>query len=312
MKAELDLTVAVITCDRPESAADLVRRLLDQARPSDRIIVVDDARPSQRRFDGVDGAYVVTTGGIGAAGARNAVPLEPPGGWTLFLDDDVIAPPDLLHRIRRRVESTECDVITGNVLSAAVCGEVGLLFDERYPLSRGAAVTRFDGATGTRWSPNDVWRVGVGACMAWRNAALATIRGFPEALGQGRPFGGAEDCAAFRAALLSGCTIVYDGELEVRHYSPRTRGELVAKMRGYGLAEGAFAAHVWRTERRAGMTLHLLSDVAWTPRQVAVELYRRLRGRTYLPLRALAAFPLWAARGFLGYQRLSAIAGRQP
>jgi O-antigen biosynthesis protein len=312
MKAEFALTVAVITCDRPESAADLVRRLLDQAQPSDRIIVVDDARPSQRRFDGVDGASLVSSGGIGAAGARNAVPLKDSGGWTLFLDDDVVAPPDLLNRMRHRIESAECDVITGNILSAAVCGEVGLLFDERYPLSRGESVTRFVGTTGTRWSPNDVWRVGVGACMAWRNAALTAIGGFPEVLGQGRPYGGAEDLAAFRSALLSGYTILYDGELKVRHYAPRTRGELVMKMRGYGLAEGAFAAHVWGVEQRAGMTLHLLSDIAATPRQLVIEIYRRMRGRTYLPLRALAAFPLWAAWGFLGYRRLAAPADGHP
>jgi hypothetical protein len=223
--------------------------------------------------------------------------------WLLFLDDDVSILPDLLAALRARIAESTFDVITMNVRSASSTGPVGALRDDRYPLSRGDSVTLFPGHTGTKWSPEDVWRVGVGAAMAWRLQVLQEIGGFACPLGQGRRYGGAEDLYAFRQALLSGRTIRYDGELVVGHLTPASPVELRRTMRGYALAEGAFAAHVWRTERRLRMAGHLLADVAATPKWWVEELSRAVRGMPHLPLAAIGLFPWRALRGFLGYLR---------
>jgi GT2 family glycosyltransferase len=302
------LTVGIITCCRPIACVNLLSQVMSQGTLSDRVIVVDDAPPESVLFSyHLAGVQVLRTLGQGAAAARNAVLAACKTEWILFIDDDVSLLDDVLPAIRARIQHPDFDVLTANVLSGNC--EIGRLYDERFPLSRGPGVAVYFGTTGTCWSPNDVWRVGVGACMAWRVESLRRIGGFAVPLGQGRRFGGAEDLEAFRRALRKGLVIRYDGTLVVRHESPRTLGELHAKMRDYALALGAFAAHVWIHERQLGMALHVLRDVLDCPTRTIVESVRKFSGRAHLPIRGVAGFPFLAAKAFVGYLKMW---GRSP
>ena len=306
------LTVAVITCQRPGLSVELVGNLASQLGSCDELLVVDDAPAAGVHFPATEisavdreKVRVLLTCGSGAAQARNKALTEAKNDWILFVDDDVVAPRDFICSVRKILSSDECDIVTGNVVSHPAAGEVGRLFDERYPLSRGQVSRTFHGSTGTFWSPNDVWRVGVGACMAWRTPQLRRLHGFVGTLGQGRRFGGAEDLDAFRRALCAGLTIRYESTLTVQHYPPATRAELESKMVGYTLALGAFAAQVWLSEHRLGMAAHVLNDILSTPKRLAVEMIRKITGRSYLPLRPILMFPFHAAYAFIGYARQS-------
>ncbi|MGH3449492.1 MAG: glycosyltransferase family 2 protein [Haloechinothrix sp.] len=301
-RAGIPLSVVVITCDRPEWCRAMLDSLRGQVSGRDEVLLIDDGRePVAAQPMGV--SHLIRSAGYGAAAARNAGLRLAGNEWILFLDDDVVIPHNFLAEVRRRLRSDELDVLTANVLCHESCGATGDLFDERYSLSRGPGVSTYHGGTGTPSSPNDIWRVGVGAVMAWRTTVLRRIGGFPEDLGQGRRYGGAEDLAAFRAALNAGAIIRYDGSLLVRHRSPTTMAEFVAKMRGYALADGALASHVWLTERDSGMIRHLVRDITRAPLTFLAESCRALVGRTHLPLAPIAAFPWWASRGLLGYRK---------
>ena len=295
--------MAVASCGRLESLASLLESVSPSLHGDDRLIVVDDTSDGSLLLGPGPPAMLMRSRGVGAGGARNLALAAVEREWIVFVDDDVLPPPGFLDGVRARVATGTFDVLTANVLSDSDSGAVGELFDARYPLSRGASLATYRGTTGTAWSPNDIWRVGVGACMVWRTSTLRAIGGFPPTLGQGRSNGGAEDMAAFRLALQHGATICYDGRLVVWHRSPRTRAELAAKMRAYARAEGAFAAYVWRSERRLGMMAHLMVDIVGTLRRVADELVQRRAGRVHLPITPVAAFPLDALCGFVGYLR---------
>jgi GT2 family glycosyltransferase len=304
------LSVAITTCQRPVVSARLARSIASQLTPADELLIVDDARPDGVLFDPVrvglaeyNQVQTIRTYASGVAVARNHALAEASRDWIVFLDDDTVPPPTFLSMVRGYVSAGECDVLTANVVSHPDCGDVGRLFDERYPLSRGPVSRAFRGSTGTAWSPNDVWRVGVGACMSWRTRELRRLGGFVGDLGQGRRFGGSEDLDAFRRALLAGLTIRYEAGLVVQHHAPTSRAELAAKMEGYTLALGALAAEVWLSEGSLGMAAHVLRDALAAPGRAAAELARRAAGLTYLPVMPSLLFPVQAAYAFAGYIR---------
>jgi GT2 family glycosyltransferase len=92
------VSVIVTTRDRPEA----LRRCLDAlarqepGTPPFEVIVVNDARKPLR--DQPAGARVIDTGGVGTGAARNAGATAARGDILLFLDDDLLAEPDLVAR----------------------------------------------------------------------------------------------------------------------------------------------------------------------------------------------------------------------
>jgi GT2 family glycosyltransferase len=308
--AATGLSVVITTCQRPVVSARLARAIASQLSPADELLIVDDARRdgvpfrvAEAGLTECDQVKAIRTYGSGVAVARNRALAEAGRDWIVFLDDDTVPAPSFLSMVRGYVSEPGCDVLTGNVLSHPDSGDTGRLFDERYSLSRGPVSHTFRGRTGTVWSPNDVWRVGVGACMTWRTAELRKLGGFCSELGQGRRFGGSEDLEAFRRALLAGLTIRYEAGLVVQHYAPASRAELAAKMKGYTFALGALAAEVWLSEGRPGMAAHVLRDALVSPWRAAQELARRAVGLTYLPVLPSLLFPVQAAYAFTGYIR---------
>lgn len=85
----------------------------DQNRKADEVIVVDDGSQDGSadiaRDFGVD--QLVRTGGIGAAGARNAGAEAASGDWLVFLDADDIWYPDRLARTADAVAESSDDAV---------------------------------------------------------------------------------------------------------------------------------------------------------------------------------------------------------
>lgn len=295
-----DLTVVIPTCDRPEWAKALVAVVAD-VRISDDIIVIDDGAGSADWEHDVAGARISFTHGQGVAVARNKGLELARSTYVLFIDDDVVPSRQTLLMLAKIADMGEHDVVTVNVVGHNGLCAISALIDQRYPLSRGPEVRVFPGSTGAWWSPNDVWRVGVGACMLWRTELLRSLKGFEPRLGQGRQFGGSEDLYAFRRALMANAQIVYRGDLTVEHRHPSSWSTLREKMRKYAEAEGALAAHVLLEEKRLGMTLHVLSDTLFSIPAALEEAYRCVRGKAHLPFLDVLLFGVRAGRGFYGY-----------
>jgi glycosyltransferase involved in cell wall biosynthesis len=91
------VSVIVTTHYRPTALArclDSLRRQVD-GTPSFEVIVANDA---QVPLGAIDGVRVVETGGVGTGAARNVAAADARGQVLLFLDDDLVAEPDLVRR----------------------------------------------------------------------------------------------------------------------------------------------------------------------------------------------------------------------
>jgi glycosyltransferase involved in cell wall biosynthesis len=96
------ISVIVPTVGRVDMLARCLGALAAQTLPADafEVIVVDDARTAQTAVGAPAGMQVRVhrTGGTGAAVARNQGAAQARGELALFIDDDLIAAPDLLER----------------------------------------------------------------------------------------------------------------------------------------------------------------------------------------------------------------------
>jgi glycosyltransferase involved in cell wall biosynthesis len=107
------LSVVIPTCNKQDLLQRTLTALLAQDLPTTtwEIVVVDDGSVDEtphllRRFEVKHGERlkVVATGhNIGRAAARNRGVREARGKWIVFLDDDILAPPDLLAAHWRRL-----------------------------------------------------------------------------------------------------------------------------------------------------------------------------------------------------------------
>lgn len=110
------LTVIVPTHERPEALARCLRALSAQDYPAERfeVLVVDDSsEPTAIAPELAQGLRLCIhrSGGVGAAAARNAGAAVASAPLLLFLDDDVVAAPDLVRLHAERQERDGGDAV---------------------------------------------------------------------------------------------------------------------------------------------------------------------------------------------------------
>jgi GT2 family glycosyltransferase len=131
-------------------------------------------------------------------------------------------------------------------------------------------------------------RLGVGASLAVRTAALRAIGGFDVVLGAGTRCMGGEDQLLLVELLLSGRRITFDPAAFVWHTHRATVDELTTQMYSYGLGYTAMLAAAARHGHRAGLLAYLLQAVYLLPR----KLLRRRTGQAASVPRELARVEL--------------------
>jgi glycosyltransferase involved in cell wall biosynthesis len=98
------LSVVIPTHRRPEAIGRCLDRLARQTAPAEafEVLVIDDAAPAVLRVAEVRrpglNVRLIATGGRGASAARNLGAQEATGPLVLFLDDDMVADPQLIER----------------------------------------------------------------------------------------------------------------------------------------------------------------------------------------------------------------------
>lgn len=216
MTESMSVGVVVPTHNRKTLLMQTLDSLSVQTRPPERIIVVADgcSDGTEEGINGLAGITVLTTPGVGAAGARNA-------GWrsldtdvVAFLDDDCCAEKRWLAELTKAFEKPDTGLVQGRTLPA---GDVG-------PYDRTVHVTR---ETGLYESCN----------IAYRRAALDEVGGMREDFGRGfaqrrgHPSGGGgsgfgEDTDLAWRVLRRGWRSEFVDDAVVRHAvfrgSPRT------------------------------------------------------------------------------------------
>jgi histidinol-phosphate phosphatase family protein len=156
-------SVVIPTLGRPSLQA-LLKTLAAQRFQPREVVVVDDRGGRQDRLDVdlVPGARVLDGGGRGPAHARNVGWRAVDCDWVVFVDDDVLLPPDWSVRLVDDLER----------LTPGVAGSQARL---RVPLPAGRRPTDWERSTagleGASW---------ITAEMAYRRTVLAEVEGFDE------------------------------------------------------------------------------------------------------------------------------------
>jgi glycosyltransferase involved in cell wall biosynthesis len=211
-------------CDLPRT----IDALLAQERASLEVIVVDDGSTDSttevvrsRRSD-LRLRLLETAGGVGAATARNLGIDHAYGEVVVFVDADVVVPPDFLARLE--------ELYAGG----ADCVSV----ESRVP-SRRTAISRFQQATHVD-SYGGLKNVGYSQAFSCRRERALSTR-FPD----GMPGCGGEDGAFFERLIAAGCRHELAPHVVVDHYVPDQLRAFVRQWIGRGVS----SAYVDRTLR---------------------------------------------------------------
>ncbi|MEV7232375.1 glycosyltransferase family 2 protein [Polymorphospora sp. NPDC051019] len=250
------VTAVVCTRDRPDALRRCLASLVTQDYPRATVLVVDNAptggatRDVVAEFTGV--RYVVEPA-PGLSRARNRALSEVDTELVAWIDDDEVADRYWLTEVARAfLELPAAAGLSGLV----VPGEIETPAQDWYEAFGGHSKGR--GFVPDVFVPGEMAQsplyplppFGVGANMAFRREALVAVGGFDPALGAGTPAEGGEDTMVLTRLLLAGRTLVYHPAALVRHYHRREYPQLVAQMRGYGVALTAFyTALVWHRPR---------------------------------------------------------------
>lgn len=277
------VSVVIATRDRPEMANAAAASVLRALRPQDELIVVDSGsrRPPAPQPD--DRARVIRLELPGTSRARNAGWRAARNELIAFTDDDCEVSAGWTASIERAFADPSLGFVTGRLVgdreaaigTATVVGE-----DPR----------RFAGV-------QDPSRLGSGASMALRRAALEQVGGFDEALGPGTDLRAAEDHDLLWRVLDAGWAGAFDPAIVVTHRLWRGRREAVTREFAYGVGAGALAV---KLKRRTGSGGSRLRKGLWDE-GVAGAARRLVRG-----YESGAAAALFKAAGVaVGYARAS-------
>lgn len=230
----MDLSVCVVTYERPSHVSRLLDSLADQDTPADEVVLVDDSdddrteRVAESARDplaagGCDLVHVRREDGSGMTDARNAAIETAAGDVLAFLDDDVECPPDWIGTLRRLwADHPEAGAIGGPALIVDDDGEYAeelIRSDENYNWINEYGEQR---SKEYRWLPSRIVETDQlgGANMSFRRETLTELGGF-NAIYRGSEM--YEDTDIMARLRRRDRTVLYCPELAVRHYeTPKT------------------------------------------------------------------------------------------
>jgi GT2 family glycosyltransferase len=233
------MTLAVCTRDRPDDLRRCLQGLLGLPDDGQELLVIDNAPSddaSRQVVANFDRVRYVREGQPGLNAARNRALREARCDVVAFADDDTTPDREWLRSLRRNFDDPLVLGVTGLTMPAVLETPAQEWFQWHSPFARGFKRRVFEAST---HHPMLVGRVGAGANMALRRAALDVVGPFDEALDVGTPSQSGGDAEFFSRALARGYRIVYEPAALNWHYHRRTWNELRRKLFGYGVGVSA-------------------------------------------------------------------------
>jgi O-antigen biosynthesis protein len=252
------VSVVVCTRDRADRLKNCLAGISRQEYPLFEVVVVDNAPTDQAVKTLVEfqpsgpGFRYVMEPRPGLSWARNAGVAAAVGDIIAFLDDD--DEPDiqwLAGLAGGFARAPDIGCVSGMVLPARLDTHAQELFEQLGGHCKGRGFTP---AIFSRSGPqNPLYPLppfGVGANMAFRRQALASIGKFDVALGAGTFACAGEDTLALTMLLLAGYRIAYEPSAIVHHHHREDMKGLSAQLKGYSIGLTAYYASLLRHQPR--------------------------------------------------------------
>lgn len=244
------ISVIVATRNRPRPLSACLESLLAQSYPAAEIVVVDDdpggdLTPVVVARHAARGPVRYVPGpraGLAATHNRGLESVTTP--LVAFTDDDVVADRSWLEHIIEAFASTD-DVacVTGMIVPYELTTSAQLLLEGFAGFNKGSVRRVFDldaHRPDDPLYPFAAGRLGSGANMAFRRAALLALGGFDPALGAGTRARGGDDLSAFFEVIYRGHRLVYEPRAVVRHRHAGSLAALKRQVYGYGTGLTAY------------------------------------------------------------------------
>jgi GT2 family glycosyltransferase len=280
-------TIVVCTRDRPGPLARCLAALARLEGVEHEVVVVDSASPDSATREVVAATpfRYVREELPGLDRARNRGAAEARHDLLAYTDDDTEADPGWLRGLAAAFAEPTVAAVTGRVLAAETETPAQRLFERHGAgMDKGPVRRDFRRDTMRPWERVATQRIGVGANLAVRKAALEAIGGFDPALDVGTPARGAGDLDLFYRLLRAGLAIRYEPSAVVRHHHRRGMPELRRQLRDNACSFGVYLLRLCRegdaADRRAAVSYALLRWLPW------------LAGRTAKGLLGLHPLPL--------------------
>jgi GT2 family glycosyltransferase len=288
-------SVAVVVCThagagRIESA---LRSILAQSCAPDEVLVVDNAPPDSRIADLVrdrfpEARYEVEPV-LGLDFARNAALERAASEVVAFLDDDAIAGPDWVGRVRGAfADNPRLVASCCRVTALRLDTEARRLIEANGGLDRGATPVALPrdarrtlngfGGSLVAWAT----RIAVGCGMAVRRREALAMGGFDTALDLGAVLPGGGDCDFVWRVLTAGHEVEYLPGATILHDHREDLDSAVRQICGHQRALVALLTKIVR-ESRGTERLSALMFLGWRLAKPGVRLGKRLVAADPLP-----------------------------
>lgn len=260
LPADVSVSVALATYDRPHDLRNCLRCLVTQDSPRQVEIVVVDNNPGSGLTPPVVADFpdvmLVSESRKGLAYARNAGFVASSSEIVIATDDDVTLPPDWLEKLVAPFARPDVMIVTGNVLPLELETLPQQFFEDYGGLGRGFEGFEVSGNwfEGFPRSAVPTWELGATANAAFRTRIFnhPNIGLMHEALGPGMPSGVGEDTYLFYKVLKAGYTFVYEPKAYVWHKHRHELSTLRSQLYNYSKGHIAYNLttllrdHDWR------------------------------------------------------------------
>ncbi len=291
------ISVVVCTRNRPGLLERCLRAIAALDYPASELIVVDNAPSDEGARDVVSRfqARYVREDRRGLDWARNRGIAEASHDIVAFTDDDAVVDSGWLRGFAAAFANPAIMGVTGLVAPLELATRPQVLFEHVYGgMGKGMVGRLFHRDLLPPSRVIAVHAFGVGANMAFRKAAFASVGPFDTALDVGTPAGGGGDLDMFHRLVAAGLALWYEPRALVWHQHRREMEGLRRQLYDDGKSYAVYLLKLFRTGSvpRPWVARYALST--WGPWLVG-RMTRGLLGRHPLPLPLL-----WAAvRGAL-------------
>jgi len=255
--ADMSLTVAMCTRDRPDELRRALESLRVQSDDNFEVLVVDNAPSSTSSAAVVEAVnlkrctYVVEPD-KGLSRARNTAVAHVKTDYMAWIDDDEAADPDWVRRLKLGF-AHPCmpAAVCGVMLPAELETEAQVRFEQYGGFNKGRGISAEILSVASDAAIRPLYplpAIGSGGNMAFRMTALRSAGPFDEHLGAGTRTHGGEETRLFALLLRAGEVVLHWPEAITWHYHRREMDELHRQFYGYSAGLSAFYASMIRSD----------------------------------------------------------------